>query len=79
LAQFARARCPAWSAQLGALAARGGDWRRRRTAKEWRGAWEEALAGAGWLADAAATPLGSDDFNALARLRFAGAHSKNNV
>ncbi|MBK8739417.1 MAG: PD-(D/E)XK nuclease family protein [Betaproteobacteria bacterium] len=50
LAQFTRRRCPAWSAQLSALATHAAAWRRRRPAKEWRQAWEDALAAAGWLA-----------------------------
>ena len=49
LAQFTRGRCPVWSAQLSAFAARTAAWRRRRPAKDWRQAWEDALAAAGWL------------------------------
>ena len=51
LAQFARARCPAWSAQLSDFASISADWRRRRPAKEWRRAWEQALEAAGWLTE----------------------------
>ena len=47
---FVRARCPLWAASLSRWIASNSDWRQRRTAKEWRLAWEDALQAAEWLA-----------------------------
>lgn len=53
LAHFAHARCPVWSAQLLAFASITAEWRKRRPARQWRLAWEDALAAAGWQTEAA--------------------------